>query len=201
MKGQKPDEFIRRPMQWTDGANAGFTTGAPWVAINSNYASANVSTLKSDPTSLWNHYRKLIHTRTGSNPLKHGSYEAVSATADNVFAFLRVKDGEAVMDIFNITRLYETKAPLLHQSWISIIINRMKFTWRNSGKRSAVKGDLILRYFQTLRRPKSGCLSSRLKVSRTSILNSSPTHFPLLNSLFQPPEKSQAQRYLQLRAR
>ena len=27
----------RTPMQWTDGENAGFTTGTPWLKVNSNY--------------------------------------------------------------------------------------------------------------------------------------------------------------------
>src|SRR5574341_710677 len=32
MLGKKPDEDIRRPLQWSDDANAGFTTGNPWRA-------------------------------------------------------------------------------------------------------------------------------------------------------------------------
>ena len=27
----------RTPMQWTDGENAGFTTGKPWLRVNENY--------------------------------------------------------------------------------------------------------------------------------------------------------------------
>ena len=33
---------IRSPMQWTDGTNAGFTTGTPWQPINGNYPQYNV---------------------------------------------------------------------------------------------------------------------------------------------------------------
>ena len=32
MQGEKPDEDIRLPMQWSADANAGFTTGTPWLA-------------------------------------------------------------------------------------------------------------------------------------------------------------------------
>ena len=99
MMGQKPDEDIRRPMQWTNGLNAGFSTVSPWRSINSNYNLFNVQTLKNDPTSLWNHYRKLIHARTDSNPLRHGGYESVNASNNAVFSFLRAKDGEGVIAV------------------------------------------------------------------------------------------------------
>ena len=32
MLGRKPDENIRRPMQWSDAPGAGFTSGSPWIA-------------------------------------------------------------------------------------------------------------------------------------------------------------------------
>ncbi len=102
MMGQKPDPAIRRPMQWNGGANAGFTTVSPWFPVNPNYISANVMTMQSDPNSLWNHYRKLIHVRTESTPLKQGSYEPLNSNAGNVFSFMRVKGGEAVLAIHNL---------------------------------------------------------------------------------------------------
>lgn len=102
MRGKKPDEFIRRPMQWTNGTNAGFTTGTPWVQMNSDYATSNVQTLQADPNSLWNYYRRLIHIRTSSVPLLHGDYSAVSASTDKVYAFLRTKDGQGVLALHNL---------------------------------------------------------------------------------------------------
>ena len=32
----------RTPMQWNDEAEAGFTTGHPWLAVNPNYKEINV---------------------------------------------------------------------------------------------------------------------------------------------------------------
>ena len=32
----------RTPMQWNDEAEAGFTTGQPWLAVNPNYKEINV---------------------------------------------------------------------------------------------------------------------------------------------------------------
>ena len=33
MQGQKPDERIRTPMQWTGEATGGFTTAKPWESL------------------------------------------------------------------------------------------------------------------------------------------------------------------------
>ena len=35
----------RTPMQWDDSANAGFTTGTPWIKVNPNYLMINASRL------------------------------------------------------------------------------------------------------------------------------------------------------------
>jgi alpha-amylase len=103
MRGVKPDEDIRRPMQWNASAQAGFTTGTAWRAPNSNFATANVEVMQQDEASLWNHYRKLIHARNENLALRQGGYYPVDATSMQLFAFLRIKDTEAVMAVHNIS--------------------------------------------------------------------------------------------------
>ncbi|MFC1852998.1 alpha-amylase family glycosyl hydrolase [candidate division CSSED10-310 bacterium] len=56
MAGVKPDEDIRRPMQWNAETNGGFTTGEPWHDLNPNYPDYNVADMQSDPDSIWHHY-------------------------------------------------------------------------------------------------------------------------------------------------
>ena len=60
MQGKKPDENIRRPMQWSADANAGFTAGRPWRAPDPDFSSVNVGAETGDPASLSSHYRALI---------------------------------------------------------------------------------------------------------------------------------------------
>ena len=62
MQGTKPDENIRRPMQWT--AEGGFTTGTPWNGYYEDYRERNVAGQDADPNSLLNHYRDLIRLRS-----------------------------------------------------------------------------------------------------------------------------------------
>ena len=59
MTGQKPDEDIRLPMQWTsdDGLCVGFTEGRPWRFPAADYENTQVALQDEDKASLLNHYR------------------------------------------------------------------------------------------------------------------------------------------------
>src|SRR6185503_5286197 len=54
MIGDKPDERLRTPMQWTAAAGGGFTKGKPWEAFQSDSASTTVAAQDKDPRSLLN---------------------------------------------------------------------------------------------------------------------------------------------------
>jgi alpha-amylase len=101
MKGVKPDEDIRRPMQWSPAAKAGFTTGTPWRNINSNYTSFNVESLKADSNSIWNHYRKLIQLRNSDVVLQEGLLKNVLNTNASVHSYLRSFYNDDVLIIVN----------------------------------------------------------------------------------------------------
>ena len=112
MKGVKPDEDIRRPMQWTAGANAGFTTGTPWRAINSNYAAFNIETMKGDPNSLWNHYRSLINARKLHVALRRGTCEVMDPGNSSIVAFVRNSPGESMLVVHNTSSTQKSDAQI-----------------------------------------------------------------------------------------
>ncbi|MEJ7659130.1 MAG: hypothetical protein WKG07_05640 [Hymenobacter sp.] len=60
--------YARSPMQWDATANAGFTTGRPWTAIGSDYATYNVASEQNDPASILSAYRRLIAVRAAQPP-------------------------------------------------------------------------------------------------------------------------------------
>ena len=103
MLGAGPDEDKRKPMQWTDGPGAGFTTGNPWRAINSNYAQFNVAIMQADPASLLNHYKKLIGLRNAQPTLRKGYLLPLTASASSLLAFGRVFNQEAVVVVSNFS--------------------------------------------------------------------------------------------------
>jgi glycosidase len=114
--GIKPDEDIRRPMQWTpDVSRAGFTTGTPWRPPFADAAERNVALQDTDPDSLLNHYRALIHLRNAHPALSEGDWWPVQTGSPHIYAFLRHVDEEALLVILNLAdseeREYELTLP------------------------------------------------------------------------------------------
>lgn len=110
MTGDKPDENLRTPMQWTPEEGAGFTTGAPWQAIHADRASANVRDQSDDEKSLLSWYRRLIRLRAGSLALRCGGFEEVESGHPGVYAFVRTdeackdaSDARPVLVLINLT--------------------------------------------------------------------------------------------------
>jgi len=103
MIGSKPDESIRRPMQWTAGTNAGFSAGTPWYGINSNYKTFNVLNEKKDSNSLWNFYNKAIQARSRETALQKGTYKNLANNKASVYAYLRQFNSENILVIHNLS--------------------------------------------------------------------------------------------------
>jgi glycosidase len=92
---------IRTPMQWTDGANAGFTTGSPWNYIHSNYTQYNVADEETDPGSLLEWYKDLIHVRNGSPALRRGTHAPLESSDSRVMSFVREDELQNVLVMIN----------------------------------------------------------------------------------------------------
>ena len=102
MIGTGSDENKRRPMQWSDAAYAGFSTTIPWYSVGSNYVSNNVAVIDADPSSILNHYKKLIHIRNQQATLRKGNYLNIESSASNILSFARVHQNEAVIVTSNL---------------------------------------------------------------------------------------------------
>jgi alpha-amylase len=92
---------IRTPMQWTDGPNAGFTTGTPWHALNGNYQGYNVAVEEQDPGSLLNWYKRLIAVRNESPALRQGAHHPLASSESEALAFVRRHELETVLSMVN----------------------------------------------------------------------------------------------------
>jgi len=103
MTGQKPDELIRTPMQWSADANGGFTGGRPWQPLNADYETVNVAVQAADPHSLLNRYRALIHLRNNHPALRTGALIPLESTCRPVYAFLRQHQEENVLVLLNFS--------------------------------------------------------------------------------------------------
>jgi glycosidase len=105
MIGQKPDERLRTPMQWTaDATTSGFTSGQPWETLQANYRDVNVAAQDGDPDSLLNLYRRLIHLHTTRKALGQGDFTPFTSSDSAVAAFVRQAGDETVLVAINFTQ-------------------------------------------------------------------------------------------------
>nr|MBC8424336.1 T9SS type A sorting domain-containing protein [bacterium] len=101
MVGTGAHENIRSPMQWTDGSNAGFTTGSPWQPINGNYEQYNVLVEDTDPGSLLNWYKRLIRVRNRTPALRHGTHQPLASSMSPILAYVREEAPQTVLCLIN----------------------------------------------------------------------------------------------------
>jgi alpha-glucosidase len=86
----------RTPMPWDASQNAGFTAGIPWLPLNADHATCNVTSLDADPCSILSLYRRLIALRRDRATLHSGNYVA-SQTEGDVMTFERRHDQERTL--------------------------------------------------------------------------------------------------------
>ena len=113
----------RTPMQWSGEANAGFTSGTPWLKVNPNYTSVNAAAQMDDPDSVRSFYKKLIALRKDpeyKETIVYGALEPVWEDRHNLMAYYRKGDktllviGNYQKEEQNVTLPSEYKKVLLN---------------------------------------------------------------------------------------
>ena len=95
----KSRDNSRTPMQWGDSANAGFTTGSPWLKAGKSYPEINVENEMQGP--IFTFYQKLIALRKGLPIIAEGSYRPVYEDSQQVYAFERQLGAEKLLVLNN----------------------------------------------------------------------------------------------------
>ena len=91
----------RTPMQWTDGENAGFTAGTPWISVNPNCRHINAESQVGDPDSIFSHYRALIRLRKEYAVISRGDFAPLDQADPAVLAYRRRWKGDTLYCINN----------------------------------------------------------------------------------------------------
>jgi oligo-1,6-glucosidase len=79
----------RTPVQWDASRNAGFTTGAPWIAVNPNANHINAAAQLDDPDSVYGFYRTVIELRHAHRVVSHGDFTMLLPDDEHIYAFTR----------------------------------------------------------------------------------------------------------------
>ena len=112
MTGDKPDERLRTPMQWSTAGGAGFTSGTPWEPPQADWPATNVASQDTASASLLSLYRHLIRLRLSKSALGSGDVVPLDATHESVAAYLR-RDGDGiVLVVANLSALPVSGAAL-----------------------------------------------------------------------------------------
>lgn len=102
--GQKSRDNARTPVQWTNEANAGFTSGTPWIDIPNNYDVINVEAAINDPNSVLHTYKKLIDLRHNNDIITYGSIEPLYMDHNELFVYKRHYQGATWLVIANFSK-------------------------------------------------------------------------------------------------
>ena len=97
----KSRDNARTPMQWDNTANAGFTTGTPWINVNPNYTYINAKQQMSDPNSVFSYYKKLLSLRKQYDIITYGRYQLIMEEDPQVYAYTRTLESERLLIVCN----------------------------------------------------------------------------------------------------
>jgi glycosidase len=92
---------VRSPMPWNAAANAGFTSGKPWLPLNADWRVRNVERQAADPTSMFALYRALLALRREHPALSIGDFLPVECEGD-VLAYERRHGHERLLVALNL---------------------------------------------------------------------------------------------------
>lgn len=98
----KGRDNARRPMQWSKEASSGFTSGKPWLALNSNYKEINVQVALMDPQSIFYTYQHLIKLRHENKIVVSGSF-TTAISSPNVLAYYRELNDQCWLIVANLS--------------------------------------------------------------------------------------------------
>lgn len=105
---EKSRDNSRTPVQWNQDAQAGFTSGTPWIPLGAN-TEINAESALRDETSIFYHYQKLITMRKEYTIITDGEYRLLEENHPYLFVYERVLDDEVLLVINNF---YEEKTEL-----------------------------------------------------------------------------------------
>ena len=95
----KSRDNSRTPIQWGDSANAGFTTGTPWLKAGKSYPEINVENEMQGP--IFTFYQKLIALRKELPIIAEGSYQPAYEDSSQIYAFERQLGDEKLLVLNN----------------------------------------------------------------------------------------------------
>lgn len=137
LKGQKISarDNGRTPFQWNESTNAGFTIGNPWLQVNPDYKTVNVSKQENDSISILNYFKKMVKLRKENHALIYGKYELIDKDNPTLYAYTRTLDSEQLLVVLNfgaVDQYLSTPGNLAQKKLKVLIDNYGHLKWANT---------------------------------------------------------------------
>lgn len=123
---QQGRDNARTPVQWDNSANAGFTSGEPWIRVNPNYEFINAKSQEVNPRSILHFYRKMITIRKTYPVLVFGNFKSINEEDPSIFAYYRQDEEYHMLIILNFSsadRTFELEKEVAQAELIRIVSN------------------------------------------------------------------------------
>ncbi len=101
----------RRPFCWSNGDNAGFTTGNPWIAVHSDYRHKNLEADLAQEKSVWRFYQDVFRLRKEYSALTLGDFEPIAPADASYCAYTRTHGQDQITVICNFDKAQELDIP------------------------------------------------------------------------------------------
>lgn len=125
----------RTPMQWTQAANAGFSTGKTWIKLAPNFTRINVSEQESNPNSCLQYFRKLTALRhDNADILVYGQYVIVDRSNPSIYAYYRIGEKGKMLVVLNFSDKRATVGIPESMNGSTLTLNNLKELPTISGK-------------------------------------------------------------------
>jgi len=123
----KGRDGCRAPMQWNSEINAGFSKINPWLPVNKDFPMRNVVQQASDPDSLLNFYKQIIHIRKSEPALQRGDFTPLVEDPHHILAYCRALGEEEIVVVLNLSSR-DLQFDLPEGQWKSLIDETLSFT-------------------------------------------------------------------------
>jgi len=94
----------RTPMQWNTSANAGFSSGKPWIMVNPNYIDINAEKQMRRKDSIFAYYQTLIQLRKQLDIITYGNYELLLPDDPDLYVYTRNYQNENLLVVCNFSQ-------------------------------------------------------------------------------------------------
>ena len=140
---EKGRDGERTPMQWNASANAGFTTGKPWLPVPSSADAINVQAERNNPDSLLAWYKMLIRIRKTVPAFENGSDIMLDTQNTKVLSWMR-QAGGAPPAIVSVNFTAEPQTVNLAATGAGVGLKKLKTLLKTPGAVDPTASDHIV---------------------------------------------------------